>query len=115
MGIDRIHHTRTRIAGIVTDAQLLYVVLHTTKWTMQAGGGPDGAELTKYELVVFRLSDGEKLHTLEMKDGFFLEGPPPDSSEAGPLKVVEGGVTCYGVAFEFKGKEVTQRYEKKKE
>jgi hypothetical protein len=116
MGIDRIHHTRTRIVGVVADADRLYVVFHTTNWkAMVPEGGRDGAERKKYELLVFRLTDGEKLHALEMKEGDFPEGMPRDTSEAGPLKVIEGGVICYGVTFEFKGKEVKQGYEKKKE
>jgi hypothetical protein len=113
MGIDRIHHTSTTIAGVATDANLLFVVLHTTNWTTQVGGGQDGAQRKKYELLVFRMSDGEKLHTLEIREGDFPKGVPHDTSEAGPLEVVCRGVTCYGVYFEFKGKEVEQRYEKK--
>jgi hypothetical protein len=115
MNIDRIHHTRSTIAGVATDADLLFVVLHTASWTMQVGGGPDGAERRKYELLVFRLSDGEKLHTLEIKEGDFPEDVPYNTSEAGPLKVVCGGATCYGVVFRFNGKEVQQQYEKSKE
>jgi hypothetical protein len=116
MGIDRIHHTRTTIAGVKADNDLLFVALHTASWTvMQPKGRTDGAERSKYELLVFRLKDGEKLHVLEIKDGDFPKGLPHDTSEAGPLEVVCGGVTCYGVVFKFKGKEVEQqRYEKEK-
>jgi hypothetical protein len=112
MGIDRIHHTRTTIAGVATDATLLFVVLHTANWTVRVGGGLDGAERQKYQLLVFRLSDGEKVHTLQIKECDFPEGVPHDTSGAGPLKVVCGGVTCYGVYFKFKGDKVEQRYEK---
>jgi hypothetical protein len=115
MGIDRIHHTRTTIAGVTTDANHLFVLLHTKEWTMQVGGGLEGVDRKKHELLVFRMSDGEKLHTLEIKEGDFPKEVPYDTSEAGPLKLGCRGVTCYGVDFEFKGKKVEQRYEKKKE
>jgi hypothetical protein len=116
MGIDRIHHTRTTIAGVVAHAGLLFVVLHTANWTVRKlDGGRDGPERAKYELLVFRLKDGEKIHTLEIKDGDFPKGLPHDTNEAGPLKVACGGVTCYGVVFKFKGKKVEQQcYEEKK-
>src|SRR5262249_13862788 len=85
MAIDRIHHTRTTIAGVKAHDGLLFVVLHTANWTvMQPKGRPDGAERSKYELLVFRLRDGEKLHVLEIKDGDFPKGLPHDTSEAGP-------------------------------
>jgi hypothetical protein len=80
---------------------------------MQPGGRRDGPERSKYELLVFRLSDAKKLHTLEIKEGDFPKELPCDTSAAGPLKVVCRGVTCYGVLFKFKGKEVEQLYEKK--
>ncbi len=117
MGIDRIHNTRTRIVGVAADAERLYVAYHTATWRVkvQAGGGQDGPEQSKYELLVFRLSDGEKLHTMEMKEGDFPDKAPADSAEPGPLKVMDGSVTCYGVAFAFKGKDGTQRYDKKKD
>ena len=115
MGIDRIHHTRTTIAGVAIHDNFLFVVLHTATWTAHAGGRLDGAERRKHELLVFRLSDAKKLQTLEIKEGDFPKSLPQDTSEAGPLKVVCGGVACYGVVFKFKGGEVEQRYDKKKE
>ena len=114
MNIDRTHHTRTTIAGVAAHGGFLYVVLHTRNWTvMQPEGGRDGPERSKYELLVFRLSDAKKLHTLEIKEGDFPKELPYDTSAAGPLKAVCRGVTCYGVLFKFKGKEVEQLYEKK--
>jgi hypothetical protein len=119
MNIDRIYYTRTNIVAVTADAERLYVVWHKTKDTvlMVLGEGRDRPTFKPgtFSLIVFRIADGEKLHTLEMKEGDFPDKMPTDSSDPGPLKLIEGGVTCYGVTFEFTGKEVKQHYDKKKD
>jgi hypothetical protein len=116
MNIDRAHHTRTTIAGVTWENGYLYVVLHTAKWTVtMPNRNPEGAVTSKHELLVFRLADAKRIHTLEIKDGDFPKDPPHDTCERGPLEVGCRGVACYGVMFEFKGEKVEEGFEMKKE
>ena len=63
---------------------------------------------TKLELHVFALTDGKRLHHAQVPGAPEGVVPPETATKAGPLKLAEGGVDCFGTRLRFKdGKLVT--------
>lgn len=117
MGIDRLYYTATQVAGVTADLERLYVLVAERKKTLMLPqripeDGDYGA--AAYTLQVYAVEDGRLLHRLPLKEGNFPKEPAPETAKPGPLAVKEGGVTCFGVTFAFKGEMLSeQRYEKK--
>jgi hypothetical protein len=108
------------ILGAAADAERLYVLWWVSdRVTIDSGKPvPPPGQLGKgaYQLLVFDLADGERLHTLDLAP-FKIDLPEErrtETVEAGPLKLTDKGVSCFETTFEFKGlKLVGQQREKK--
>ncbi len=92
----RISYVQTRILGIAADAERLYVLA----WSVRAWDKPPDRDAPveggRYELRAFRLADGKALRAPALKPEGLPKGAPPETLEHGPLRLVEGGVECYG-------------------
>lgn len=111
MNLDRDYDTLFRISGVATDADRLYVVwFHEEKAQIAVAAKQPFDGNGTYRLVVFRLSNGELLHDLEMRDGDFPMGLPDESRDAGPLILTASGVACCGVTFDYDGAELVKQH-----
>jgi hypothetical protein len=95
MGIDQYLGQQTYVAGVVADAERVYVLLVTDAYF---GGGPLYASLH-----VFRTDTGALLHA-EAKVGkdLWKKNHPPTAGP-GPLQLRKNGVELDGELYEFKG------------
>jgi hypothetical protein len=118
MGLTRIYHSQVRVAGIAADSHRLYVL----RWSAEAvtlqgrAGFVPSFDKGTYHLLVFRPSDGRRLHELEVKRPDNLQmlavapaSPPADTSGKGPLRLAPGSVSCFGVTFRFAGEKLLKR------
>jgi hypothetical protein len=116
-GMSWTHHQQVRIAGIAADSQRLYVL----RWlafgsTLEGDGFNPTLENGRYRLAVFRPGDGKQLHDIEVKGAEVAKPkkgdrrPPPEETVGkGPLRLVEGGVSCLGVRLLFAGEKFLLR------
>jgi hypothetical protein len=103
MGIDRLYHGQTRIAGTAVDGSRLYVAWWhggAVELLQGAPQRPPQFGRGKYRLLVFSLADGKKLQELDLKGDGLPEQPPTETVDKGPLQVRDGGVSCFDIAFE---------------
>jgi hypothetical protein len=99
----RISYSQSRIVGVAADADRLYVL----RW--QSGrvfdkppdAKPEGG---RYELSVFWLADGSLIQLRPLETKGLPKHAPVEQLTPGPLKLVKGGVSCYGSTFRYKGK-----------
>ncbi|MBM4030566.1 MAG: hypothetical protein FJ291_02135 [Planctomycetes bacterium] len=117
---ERISFFQRRLLGVAADAERLYAVVwnsgrvfdHAPHPGQRMGGGT-------YTLRVFWLADGtpvtelrliKKAHQVPPAPNVFAPGLPDavvqETLDKGPLKLIEKGIACYGVAFEFEGKKL---------
>jgi hypothetical protein len=137
MGIDRIHHSTVRVAGVAADSQRLYVLCwhaqsttiawhggHRADTALEMLGGPALAANGTCRLLVFRTFDGRLLHTFELKRPTPHQGvaelapsagaAPRATTGRGLLRLTPGGVSCFGETFAFRGEELAGRHAEKK-
>jgi hypothetical protein len=97
------------IAGIACDSQRLYV-LHwkAAPYKTAADILADQRSKGSYRLVVFRAADGQKLYELDIERRA-LPAFSWETTGKGPLRLRDGGVSCFGVAFLFKGDKLLRR------
>ena len=101
----------SRIIGVHVDAERIYVA----QWSASERGRglafllpPKDRPKTplrpvrgRYQLHVFRKTDGGLLHSVAVPGG--PNGVPPATFKAGPLKPMPNGVECFGTRAAFKG------------
>lgn len=100
--------SETFIAGFAADRERLYVLDWSTsnmRTTSTAG---------TFHLVVFRAADGKRLHVLKLEGDKAPDKQPEQTTDRGPLRLHEGGVTCFGIRFDFKGAELLKPSAEKK-
>jgi hypothetical protein len=109
MAIDRFPITQTRIAGVAADAERLYVLIWTARWTHEDIRGmgvqihPPKSDL--YKVNVFWLADGSAIGEFALTGEKRPKDMPPEKLDTGPMRVDDAGVTVHGDVFRFKGKE----------
>jgi hypothetical protein len=86
-----------RIAGVAVDKERIYV-LH---WDGSATDGYFAS--TTYTLFAFAAQDGKLISKSELKGEHVPKELPKATTESGPLRLHESGVSCFGTRFEFKG------------
>jgi hypothetical protein len=105
----RISYVATRTLGVVADEERLYALLWTSGrlWSPPAGDAavPGG----RYALRVFWLADGAPLPAPHLDPSDLPDAAPPASLGAGPLEVVEGGVSCFGTTARYDGRTLRTR------
>ncbi|HKC66327.1 MAG TPA: hypothetical protein VKB86_21975 [Pyrinomonadaceae bacterium] len=96
----------TRIIDLAQDAERLYVLVWESG-PMIYPNGPTEPDKQGYSLQVFWKSDGSQIHAtaLKSKEGL-ARGVPEEGTGLGVLKLVEGGVECFGEKIRFKGRQV---------
>lgn len=101
----RISYRVTRILGVAADAERLYVVRWSSGRIFDAPPAKGAAvKGGRYELRVFWLADGSRLSAPPLAPGGLPSAAPQPSLEAGPLKLVPGGVSCFGTSARYKGR-----------
>jgi hypothetical protein len=111
-GVPRVCQGRSSLVGVVADRQRLYVAWHQSEMVVEGLPGQEQRELKtpdSYHLWVFRLLDGKLLHELDLKDGELPKKAPAEKADKGPLEVVDNGVRCFGLRFEFDGDRLTRK------
>jgi hypothetical protein len=119
---ERVSYHQTRILGVACDPERLYVVTwfsgriwdHPPQPGQRLGDGG-------YSLQVFWLADGTSTYSagllaptpMPLREPVVAvvslpEIAPQETLEKGPLKLLEKGVACYGVAFGFEGRKLTK-------
>ncbi|MBM4037385.1 MAG: hypothetical protein FJ290_02625 [Planctomycetes bacterium] len=122
---ERISFHQTRLLGLACDAERLYAVVWSSGRVFDhpphAGLGFKGGS---YSLHIFWLADGTSLG-----DTWLLKEPgsspvgrpnaiapglpdvaPQEALGKGPLKLIEKGAACYGVAFGFEGRKLVRHW-----
>jgi hypothetical protein len=101
----RISYGVTRIVGVAADRERLYVLL----WTARAYDAPPDAGATveggSYRLHASWLADGSALAAPALGADGLPKAAPVETVEAGPLRLVEGGVECYGTRALYAGRD----------
>jgi hypothetical protein len=97
---------RQSVLGVAADAERVYVL----RWSLsrthpRPAVGPHRGGRGEYLLEVFWLADGGPVGRYELAGEGLRKAPPPGSLRTGPLAAWGGGVTAYGEAFRFKGRE----------
>ena len=102
----RISFRQTRILGIAADTERLYVLT----WTVRVWDRPperDAAvEGGSYVLRTYWLADGRALAAPALEAEGLPKGAPPETPEKGPLRLVAGGVECFGTRANYKGEKL---------
>lgn len=106
MGLNRVPYSQTRVVGVAADAERLYVLVWSAKWTVLDLGGAVAKppESDAYAVRVFWLADGSEVGRFDVGGEKRPKTVPRESTEAGPLAVEKGGVSAYGEAFQIEGK-----------
>ena len=116
---ERISFHQTRLLGVACDAERLYAVVWSSGRVFDHP--PHPGQPTKggsYSLHVFWLADGTSLgETWLLKEpgkspvsrpnvvaAELPDSAPQETLEKGPLKLIDNGILCYGVALEYAGK-----------
>jgi hypothetical protein len=117
----RISFHQTRLVGLACDAERLYAVVWSSGRVYDRPPHPGGPfKGGSYSLHAFWLADGTSLgETWLLKEpgkspvsrpnAVAVELPdlaPQETLEKGPLELVEQGVACYGLDFEFEGRKL---------
>ena len=101
----RISYSQSRIVGVAADANRLYVLRWQSGRVFDkppaADAKPEGG---RYELSVFWLADGSLVQLRPLGTKGLPKHAPVQQLTPGPLKLVKGGVSCYGSTFRYKGK-----------
>jgi len=103
----RLSYVVARMIGVAADAERLYVVLWQSGRIFDRPPAADApVEGGRYELQVFWLADGSRIAAPWIDPENWPKAAPPETVEAGPLKLVKGGIQCYGVTGRYEGKEL---------
>ena len=101
----RISYRVTRVLGVAADAKRLYVVLWSSGRIFDAPPAQGAAvKGGRYALRVFWLADGSELSSPPLGPGGLPAAAPEPSLGAGPLKLVPGGVSCFGTKARYEGR-----------
>ena len=100
MGIDRVHYHATEVIAHVMDKERLYVLRSVVESTQLGHAWSPTREPRRFALLVFRVEDGQLVHTLPLKT------PDPKVIPKEPLRLREKGVEVFGARFEFEGMEL---------
>ena len=101
----RISYGVTRLLGVAADTERLYVLVwHSARIFDRPP--EEGAALPggRYEMRVFWLADGSALKAPPLGPEGLPESAAPESIGAGPLRVVDGGVACFGTTVRYDGR-----------
>ena len=93
----RVSYAVTRILGVAADDERLYVLAWRSGRIFDRPPAADAPlEGGTYTVSVFALAGGAEQRTVRLTGKGVPAAAPAPSLGAGPLKLVEGGVACYG-------------------
>jgi len=101
----RISYEVRRVLGVAADAERLYVLLW---WSGRIYDRPPAQGATidggRYELRVHWLDDAAALQAPSLRHDGVPEAAGRPCLDAGPLKLVPGGVSCFGTRARYDGR-----------
>jgi len=103
----RISFAQARILGLAVDDERLYALTWSAPRIFDDAPAPD-APLAggTYRLQVFWLADGREIASPALAAAKLPATAPMEVVDRGPLELVPGGVSVYGVAARYDGKQL---------